>query len=660
MFPTVVCKAHPSGAKEGLVQQKKPNFLCGLNFIMPSIGTKFLSAVAVYEMFASSPFFVISEAPCDVDSIYSNVSTYSHVLLAGDSLESTSQKSLEFCTAPNLIIKENPVLILTGGTPKTADYVQMIRECINGALNAKKSRGGLQPDAGENRVSFYDTSPKSIYFGKDVLFASSCMAKHIGGLYSNALSEHDICSNHLPAILLKLKIGQIFVLSAAGLPSCDGRIVPVDLKGMVDHMQLNTGQSRISFPIAELVQAPVTSAPLFPSMDIDSRNYDHIIVISDLHGDYEAGVQSLCIGVRQVVVTQDIDCSQFATEIRSRLDRISSGEPLVGDAMYSGLRVLVIQMGDIVDRGPNAKDLYLLFDRLEEILGWRTVSVMGNHEIMQHEAAYSSYPGVYGKLPPYVSSEDISMYGNLAKRCAEFSNGLTWERILSKYVMFVRVGVPGGGGTLFTHGGVELPWIRLMHPSADLANLNVDEINLKARHVLNRKPEAMLDDWFYGDQDGAPFWTRSLSLKNEMWKSEPSRPLTFDYERGLPFQAKRVLLKGSLCDEVIDPILKAFKVDRVIVGHTPQYDEIVKSKCDGKIILSDVTISRWMHVDQTTPNPMALVMRVNTDGSIKKIVAHYNTHEDPKGANPIDAAVSRIPPPGVVNSLIRLPVYISE
>ena len=652
---------------------------------MPNVVTKLLSAVAVHEVFWLSPYFVASGTSCGVRSIYSTLATedYSHLLIAGDDTIDTTSSS-DGCAIPAVLRDDMNILFFTGDFRNHLDYVRIIRECVNGPAVLSQSRGALQPQAAATtwRIFSHNNYPKSIRIGSDSLFASSCLFKHIGEFSSNVLSEFDICSNHLPMILMRLNISQILVVSEFGLsdlPSCDGRIVKVDTKAMADHMLLNTGQGRFSVPFAELVQPPIASVPLYHSMDIDSRNYDHVIVISDLHGDYKAGVQSLCIGAKQVVGTVYIDCARFATKIKTRLARIASGEPLGREPMYPGLRVLVVQMGDIVDRGPNAKDLYLLFDRLEEILGWRTVSVMGNHETMQHYLSSRTYTN--GQLPSYVSAEDVLKYGDITKRCAEFSNGLTWERILSKYVMFVRVGIPGAaGGTLFAHGGVELPWIKELLSTDDLSNLHVDEINLEARKVLLQKP-AKLDRLFNNDRTGAPFWTRTLSYKNEIWARPTDRtnPMRINYEVDSQSDDRINLLKGALCDDVIDPILEAFQVDRVIVGHTPQEDELVKSKCEGKIILSDVRISRWMHDDKKTPNPMAIVMKVNTDGSINSIVAHYNSKDDAKKGDPLGrvsdffakrataiavspalSPLDRIPPLGVIDSQIILPVHKSS
>ena len=632
---------------------------------MPNAFIRLLSVVALHNIFElnySSNFVLASS--CNVQNIYSTVPSKgaSHILVAGASEESTAESLPDQCTKP-AILDQSGSYILVLADDGNGGNSREIQQCVG---ESGVSANSLQTDSAR-RVRV-EGNQKSIRIGRNELLASSCLVGRI-----IKASDHDICSNHLPQILLRLEINKMFVNMPFGsrtLPSCDGRIGTPDFSGNIQHMRV----SHSSFPIVELSESSDEAfTPPFPSMDIDSRNYDNIVVISDLHGDYEAGVHSLCIGVNQVLETNKVHCSQFAAEIRTRLDLIARGES-VGGAMYPGLRVLVVQMGDIVDRGPNAKDLYLLFDRLEEIIGWRTVSVMGNHEIWQHIAAFQRYEK--GEYPPYVSPEDVSMYGNLAKRCAEFADGLTWERILSKYVMFVRVGVPGAaGGTLFAHGGVELPWIKRLLRNADLANLHVDEINLEARKVLIHKSENF-DILFSTDKTGAPFWTRSLSYKNEKW-ANGRQSMKIDYEGGLGWSAKSILSKGALCDRVIDPILAAFKVDRVIVGHTPQEDELVKSKCDGKIILSDVRISRWMHDDEETPNPMAIVMKVK-NGVIKSIVAHYNTtgtmklslwnrftnwifsQSASKPVEPVDVASSptyRAPPTGVVNSEIILPVY---
>jgi hypothetical protein len=68
-----------------------------------------------------------------------------------------------------------------------------------------------------------------------------------------------------------------------------------------------------------------------------------------------------------------------------------------------------------------------------------------------------------------------------------------------------------------------------------------------------------------------------------------------------------------LCDEILPHVLQQFGVGRLVLGHTPQYDHRMKSLCQGRIILADCAISKYMDDDEG--QPAVLVMK-NHNGAL--------------------------------------------
>ena len=145
--------------------------------------------------------------------------------------------------------------------------------------------------------------------------------------------------------------------------------------------------------------------------------------------------------------------------------------------------------------------------------------------------------------------------------------------------------------TLFVHGGVDLEWLRDRSLPGSVLDIN----RYTRGSVLTKRAMA---DFVKGE---SILWTRILATNSE----------------------------DDVCGALIDEILAHFKVARIIVGHTPQEDYLAKTRCGGKIILTDVMMSRWMtnashpEDDMTGGRPVAVIMKMNDDGGLQSIVAHY-------------------------------------
>ena len=88
-------------------------------------------------------------------------------------------------------------------------------------------------------------------------------------------------------------------------------------------------------------------------------------------------------------------------------------------------------------------------------------------------------------------------------------------------------------------------------------------------------------------------------------------------------------IKGTvdeeLCVPELDALLKSLGVVRIVVGHMPIPDRVVKSRCGGKLILTDVQISRWMgDGERDQAKPTAVVFAMAVSGKVGSIVAYYS------------------------------------
>ena len=275
-----------------------------------------------------------------------------------------------------------------------------------------------------------------------------------------------------------------------------------------------------------------------------------IIAIGDLHGDYQA----------------TIDSFKIANLIDEKLN-------------WKGEDTVVIQIGDQIDRcrpykykcsderatvNDEASDIKILnfFTKLHnQALDKKggVYSLLGNHEIMN----------VRGDMR-YVSKKNIDMFNN-----TQFKSGLESRKYYfkpgNKYSNFLactRQTAIIVGSYLFVHAGI-LP---VLIKRYNLTAKNIDKINIyvklwllglikeqKIKHIVNHRE--------------SPFWTRFFG--NLMADKD-----------GLDKNCK-----------VVEPLLNTLNINGMIVGHTPQlYNETNGKKqissCNGKIWKIDNGVSQ--------------------------------------------------------------------
>ena len=199
---------------------------------------------------------------------------------------------------------------------------------------------------------------------------------------------------------------------------------------------------------------------------------------------------------------------------------------------WVGGDTVLVQTGDLTDRGPDSLEVIQLMDRLvaeAPAAGGRVVSLLGNHEVMN----------LQGDLR-YVTPGDVADFGSDAARAAAFGPQGALGRSLRSRDAVARV-----GRSVFVHGGV----------SAAAASLGIDGLNAAVRAEIDGAPGPAL-----GPE--GPLWYRAYLLADESVACE---------------EAARAL---SLLD-----------ADRMVMGHTTQPSGRPVARCGGRLIGIDVGIA---------------------------------------------------------------------
>lgn len=271
----------------------------------------------------------------------------------------------------------------------------------------------------------------------------------------------------------------------------------------------------------------------YQPITLDKRS--RIIVIGDVHGD---------LGVT-------LKCLKLAKVIDENNDWIG------GDTV-------VVQIGDQVDRcrpikygcadpretvNDEASDIKImkLFTKLHnqaEKQGGHVYSLLGNHEILN----------VFGKFN-YVSYEGLKEfedYKDPNNPTKKFSSGADARRHAFKpgneYARFLactRVPILTIGSFMFVHAGLTPEFISKVGAN------NIDDLyrlSYVIRNWLLGKVQAKDINNIVGTHSYSPFWERVLgAIPPGVDKSDPT------------------------CVRFLEPVLKLFKVNHMVIGHTPQF-----------------------------------------------------------------------------------------
>ena len=294
--------------------------------------------------------------------------------------------------------------------------------------------------------------------------------------------------------------------------------------------------------------------------------YDYVVSIPDIHGDLEVLLRSLWM------TKVEIDGSDSAGSFDNFKVLFSANT-----TMTSSKRVLVIQTGDIIDRGAASLSCYRAIWKVEKVLGWDLINLIGNHEVMT----------MAGEADNYAHPGDIAEFGSIEARRAAFSKGgPMWKVITDSFLFMVRVEMGINESTLFVHAGIDSRWVSKLSKNIQ----SISQLNEFLLTELRKDAQSG-----YLASASSPVWTRDLANGKEK----------------------------PVCDKLLPKVLERFKAKRMVVGHTPQQSLVANVRCNATLILADVAMSRWMGSGQFG-NPSAFLFQLGNDGSaLERIYSVY-------------------------------------
>lgn len=283
-----------------------------------------------------------------------------------------------------------------------------------------------------------------------------------------------------------------------------------------------------------------------------------------------APAQEAFSGVRRIVAVGDVHggFDEFVAVLRAAGVIDASNN-------WSGGATHLVQTGDLLDRGASSRKVIELIMALEgqaKKAKGRVHALLGNHEAMNmygdlryvSAGEYESYQGsdsVQLRDQAYDAMADPAKKADRAYQAKWYQeHPLGWVEHRQafapngRYGKFVRERpvIVKINDAIFLHGGISRKYVTM-----DMA-----AINRKARAEL--KDFNLLEGGMLMDDQG-PLWYRGLA-------SDP--------EGGL----------SSLVDEV----LKAFGVARIVIGHTPTAGAVLP-RFGGRVVLIDVGLSKGYH-----------------------------------------------------------------
>lgn len=316
--------------------------------------------------------------------------------------------------------------------------------------------------------------------------------------------------------------------------------------------------------------------------------------------------------------------------------RLLAGARLIDATMrWSGERTVLVQTGDLLDRGAGSRrvmDLLMALEKEAEAAGGRVVVLLGNHEVLNlvgdlryvGKGEFRSYAvdgdpvrrrrqlesikaflraptpllrsDYYADLRDDYSLHGIEKYyppGYFGHRSLFAPSG-TYGKWLLRHGIIARV-----GRSLFVHGGLgprfasipfrelgerfggdledyfdlvkELVRLQVFHPAFGIGILR-DLLDAEARQGTVHPRLAPLFDRFRALEKGPVF-----AADGPVWY------------RGLAEKS------GATVRRQVRELLAAQDVDRIVVGHTRPLDSHVRSRFDGGVILIDTGMNQEVY-----------------------------------------------------------------
>ncbi len=257
---------------------------------------------------------------------------------------------------------------------------------------------------------------------------------------------------------------------------------------------------------------------------------ERIVAVGDVHGDYENFIAVL----------------RFAGIIDDQ-------------GNWSGGKTHLVQVGDILDRGPEPRKVMDLLMKLEpqaRKAGGYIHPLIGNHEAMN----------VYGDLR-YVSPSDYASFqiegsqetepkhpAGYAERLRQFGPDGKYGKWIRSHNAVIKI-----NDTIFLHGGI----------SPKYASYSIRQINDRIREELENSSK--LPGGMVMDEEG-PLWYRGMARGDE----QALEPLVATVLKNL--QAERIVIGHTFADGAVTPRLGG-KILMIDIGLARLYDTFIRQAC---------------------------------------------------------------------------------
>jgi len=296
---------------------------------------------------------------------------------------------------------------------------------------------------------------------------------------------------------------------------------------------------------------------------------DRIIVIGDLHGDWEQTLNSF--------------------RIANLIDRHNN---------WIGGNTVVVQVGDQIDRcrqlpcnrptnddeNSDVKILKFFTDLHSQAQkkGGAIYSIIGNHELMNSTGRmeYVSYQN-YKNFESDPENENFlkgmpSDLTDMEARKWAFKPG----NPLADFVACTRKLALIIGDHLFVHAGI-VPKIARKYP-------NISDLNMLLSLYLWDKLDNVekYQDIFGTDVMKGRTPSTTVSKKKDFFKTSPLWNRQFGNMKD----------NSKNCRNLLGPLKTIYKVNHLYVGHTPQMNKGINSICDGGLWFTDIGVSKAFDV----------------------------------------------------------------
>ena len=309
---------------------------------------------------------------------------------------------------------------------------------------------------------------------------------------------------------------------------------------------------------------------------------NRIIVIGDIHGDFQLAIDLLKLG--KVIDDKNnwIGNDTFVVQCGDQIDRCRP----------NGEHSCIHPDATFEDEGNDIKILEFFTDLDKQAIkdGGRVISLLGNHEHLNVLAQFQ-YVSVESMKEDYkISKKELKEHKIKNKpkniRKYAFARG-------NKYANFLgctRKSIVVIGSFLFVHAGVILK--------------NVNNMGVKTKDDLDDFNN-QIAKWLLGILNDKKFYDYVVSMKSIFWAR-----IFGELPKDLP-------MSDPKCVKYVKNVLETFNVKGIICGHTPQfvYDEGINSTCDKSVYRVDTGSSKAFHYfNGNSSNRKPQILEIIDDG----------------------------------------------